>query len=202
MTNTEKSHLITLDPRRPIWDAFFHLHPLVLVGTLEPDGELDLAPKHMVMPIGWQNYFGFVCTPRHATYRNIERTREFTVTYPRPSQLLFASLAASPRCGEDGKPVLGAFETRPAERVAGAFLADGYVFLECRLDRVVDGFDVNSLIVGTIVRAEVHRDALRVSDEDDQQRLREAPLFAYVHPGRFATVADTQTFPMPAGMKK
>ncbi len=202
MTTTDKSHLVTLDPARPIWEAFFHLHPLVLIGTLEPDGELDLAPKHMVMPMGWENYFGFVCTPRHATYQNIERTGEFTVTYPRPSQLLFASLAASPRCGEDGKPVLGAFATRPAERVAGAFLADGYVFLECRLERVVDGFALNSLIVGTIVRAEVHRDALRVSDEDDQQRLRAAPLFAYVNPGRFATVSDTQTFPMPVGMQK
>ena len=46
---------------------------LVLVGKREPDGGHDLAPKHMSTPIGWDNYYGFVCTPRHHTYGNIQR---------------------------------------------------------------------------------------------------------------------------------
>jgi flavin reductase (DIM6/NTAB) family NADH-FMN oxidoreductase RutF len=175
---------------------------MVLIGTTEPDGQIDLAPKHMVTPMSWENYFGFVCTPRHGTYKNIERTGVFTVTYPRPSQILYTSLAASPRCAEDSKPVLGAFETIPATRVDGVFVADGYVFFECELFKIVDGFGVNSLITGKITAAHVHKDALRASERDDQEMIRHAPMFAYLHPWRFATVSDTNAFPLPEGMQR
>src|SRR5690606_34430059 len=46
---------VELDVRVPVWDRFFTVAPLVLVGTREPDGRFDLAPKHMVLPLGWQN---------------------------------------------------------------------------------------------------------------------------------------------------
>ena len=57
----------------------------------------------MALPLGWQDYFGFVCTPRHRTYHNARRERSFTVTYLRPTQVLLASLAASPREDADRK---------------------------------------------------------------------------------------------------
>jgi flavin reductase (DIM6/NTAB) family NADH-FMN oxidoreductase RutF len=76
--------IISLDLNAPIWERFFLLAPMVLIGTIEPDGQPDLAPKHMATPMGWDNYFGFVCTPRHGTDKNIERTGVFTVTYPPP----------------------------------------------------------------------------------------------------------------------
>jgi flavin reductase (DIM6/NTAB) family NADH-FMN oxidoreductase RutF len=47
------SHLIEIDTSTPIWDRFFTVAPLVLVGTTDSDGALDLAPKHMVTPMGW-----------------------------------------------------------------------------------------------------------------------------------------------------
>ncbi|MDH3431801.1 MAG: flavin reductase family protein [Gammaproteobacteria bacterium] len=194
--------IISLDLKAPIWERFFLLAPMVLIGTIEPGGAPDLAPKHMATPMGWDNYFGFVCTPRHGTYKNIERTGVFTVTYPRPSQILYTSLAASPRCGEDEKPVLNAFKTMPATRVDGVFVADGYVFLECEVFRIVDGFGVNSLITGNIVAAHVHKDALRASELDDQELIRNAPMFAYIHPWRFASVTDTNRFPLPVGMER
>ncbi len=194
---------VELDTRDPIWEQFFTLAPIVLIGTLEPDGTPDIAPKHLAIPMSWDNYFGFVCTPRHATYVNAKRTGQFTVTYPRPEQILYTSLAASPRCGEDGsKPVLSAFETTPATQVDGVFVANGYINLECEVFRIIDGFGINSLITGKIVAARVHRDALRVSDGDDQELIRKAPLFAYLYPGRFASISDTNTFPMPTGMKR
>ena len=98
--------LVELDIREPVWERFFWVAPLVLVGTREADGSHDLAPKHMALPMGWQNYYGFVCTPRHHTYTNIERDGVFTVSFPRPSQLVLTSLAASPRCGQEDKPAL------------------------------------------------------------------------------------------------
>ena len=137
--------LVELDTALPVWDRFFWVAPLVLIGTREETGEHDLAPKHMAFPIGWDNYYGFVCTPRHHTYSNIRRDGVFTVSYPRPDQLVMTSLAASPRCGDEDKPALGALPVFPAARVDGVLLSGGSAFLECELERIVDGFGVNSL---------------------------------------------------------
>lgn len=206
MTNSSSStsagDLVDLEVERPIWDQFFTVAPLVLVGTREVDGRDDLAPKHMVSPMGWQNYFGFVCTPRHGTYQNILRDGVFAVTYPRPSQLLETSFSASPRCEDDSKPQLALLKTRRSDRVNCPIVADGYLFLECKLERFVDGFGINSLIIGKIVAAQVDPVFLRAEDRDDQELLRNAPLLAYVSPGRFTTVEDTLAFPMPKGMRR
>lgn len=197
-----EQRLIELDVSQPVWDRFFWIAPLVLVGTRESDGGHDLAPKHMAMPMGWENYFGFVCTPRHHTYSNIQRDGVFTVSYPRPDQLVLTSLAASPRFEEDEKPALSALPVFSAEKVDGVLVQGGAVFLECELDRIVDGFGVNSLIIGCIVAARVAEDTQRADDLDDQALIHEAPLLAYLHPGRFAPVRDSLSFPFPAGMKK
>jgi len=199
---TESRRLIELDVNQPIWDRFFWVAPLVLVGTLEPDGSHDLAPKHMAMPMGWDNYFGFVCTPRHHTYSNIQRDGVFTVSYPRPDQLVLTSLAASPRFQEDEKPALKALPVFSSTRVNGVLLHGAYLYLECELDRFVDGFGVNSLIIGRIVAAHVAEDAARNEELDDQSMIHDSPVLAYLHPGRFASIADSLSFPFPAGMKK
>jgi flavin reductase (DIM6/NTAB) family NADH-FMN oxidoreductase RutF len=194
--------LIELDVAQPIWERFFWVAPLVLVGTREADGGHDLAPKHMAMPMGWDNYYGFVCTPRHHTYTNIQRSGVFTVSYPRPAQLVLASLAASPRCGEEDKPGLAALPVFPARVVDGVLLDGGYLFLECELERMVDGFGVNSLVIGRVVAARVAADSERVYDASEQTMIARAPLLAYVHPGRFATIDRILSFPFPEGMKK
>lgn len=193
---------IELDVSQPIWDRFFYVCSLVIVGTREADGSHDLAPKHMAIPIGWQNYFGFVCSPTHGTQSNAERTGEFTVTYPRPDQLLQTSLAASPRYEEAGKPALSALPVVPARVVDGVLVQGGYLELECELDRIIDGFGINSLIIGRIVAARVAEDAMRVMDSDDADLLHGAPLLAYLSPGRFSRVDESYSFPFPAGMRK
>ena len=202
MQDPARQHLIELDIDQPIWERFFWVAPLVLVGTREPDGSHDLAPKHMALPMGWENYYGFVCTPRHHTYGNIQREGVFTVSFPRPSQLVLTSLAASPRCGDDDKPALSALPVFPARQVDGVLLEGSYLFLECGLDRIIDGFGPNSLIIGRIVAARVAADSERVHEAGEQARVNEAPILAYVHPGRFAVIDRTLTFPFPAGMKK
>ena len=73
---------------------------------------------------------------------------------------------------------------------------------ECELERVVDGFGVNSLVTGRIVAAHVHQDALRSSDRDDAELLLDAPLLGYLYPGRCAVIDHTQAFPFPAGMQR
>lgn len=195
-------NLVELDTREPIWDRCFMVAPLLLVGTRDEDGALDLAPKHMAFPMGWQNYFGFVCSPRHHTYSNIARSGEFTVSYPNPSQVLLASLAASPRRCDGPKTVLENFTTFPASIVAGDFIEDAYLFLECRHFKTIDGFGENSLITGEVVAAYAHPNCVRSTEIDDQELIHDAPLFAYLPPGRFARIDRSNAFPFPAGMKR
>lgn len=199
---TAGSDRVTLTMDEPVWERFFSVFPLVLVGTREADGGHDLAPKHLAMPMSWDNWFGFVCTPRHGTYRNIERTGEFTVSYPRPEQVVQASLAAAPRCDDDAKPALQALPVTKATRVDGVLVEGCPLYLECELDRMVDGLGENSLIIGRIVATQVDRTALRGDDIDDAELLLKSPLFSYLHPRRFAVVSNTQAFPMPAGFKR
>lgn len=193
---------VSLDPAQPIWDRFFTVAPLVVVGSRQPDGRYDLAPKHMAMPFGWQNYYGFICSPRHATHRNIARERVFTVSFPRPTQIVTSSLAASPRCDDDEKPILTVLPTRPASRVDGVLVEDCSLALECELHGITDGFGANSLIVGRIVAATVDEDYLRISERDEGEQLFEAPLLAYVSPGRHATIRETAGFPFPKGFSR
>ena len=205
VSNTDKhrpTHLVSLDTEHPIWDRFFTVAPLVVIGTRESNGQYDLAPKHMVTPLGWENYFGFVCTPSHSTYVNIQREKVFTVSFPTADSVVLASLAASPRCDDQSKPVLTALPTFEAMKVDGRFLTQATLFFECELDRIVDGFGENSLIAGKIIAAHLCEDAVRRMDVDDQDTLGASPLLAYVSPGRYATLNETRSFPFPAGFRR
>ena len=62
MSSEDSGKLIPLPVDRPIWDRVFCVAPLVIVGSKEPHGGYDLAPKHMAMPLGLGNYFCFVCS--------------------------------------------------------------------------------------------------------------------------------------------
>lgn len=194
--------LVELGTKAPIWDRFFTIAPLVLIGTREADGSDDVAPKHMAGPMGWQNYFGFVCTPRHGTYRNIARERVFAVTYPKPVQWLETSLTASPRCEDGEKPSLNLVDTTRAPGVDCPVVKDGYLYLECELERFVEDLGPNSLIIGRVIAARVDPAYLRAHERDDQDVVREGPLLTYVSPGRFAVIDETRSFPFPAGMKR
>ena len=199
--SSAERRLVDIDTSEPVWERFFTVAPLVLIGSMDADGSLDMAPKHMVTPMGWQNYFGFVCAPSHATCANIQRTGEFTVSYPKPSQVLYASLAASPRV-DGGKPILEYFDTFAAEKIDGAFIDDAYLYFECTHFKTVDGFGDNCLITGEIVAARAEASFIRASEYDSQDLIHESPLFAYLAPGRFAAIDRSNAFPFPAEMKK
>jgi len=199
--SSKPDHITEIDTSVPVWGRFFTVAPLVLIGTRDASGALDLAPKHMVTPMGWQNYFGFVCTPQHGTCVNIERSGVFTVSYPKPSQVLMTGLAASPREESGDKPVIGYFNTFPARQVDGEFIEDGYLYFECRHFRTIDGFGDNCLITGEIVAAYADNDYLRRAEADDQETIHASPLFAYLAPGRFAEISRSNSFPFPESMK-
>jgi flavin reductase (DIM6/NTAB) family NADH-FMN oxidoreductase RutF len=186
----------------PVWERVFTVAPLVLVGTKEPDGSYDLAPKHMAMPLGWGNRFCFVCTPRHATHANARREGAFTVGFPHQFQVVQAALAAARREPDGSKPSLAALPTFPAAKVDGVLVHGCYLHLECELERIVDGFDDAELVVGRIVAAAAREQALRGPDKDDAELLRRLAPIAYVSPGRFTSAADTHSFPFPASFSR
>ncbi len=197
-----RAGLVSIDDTETIWSRFFMVSPLVVVGTNEGDG-YNLAPKNMAMPLGWDNYFGFVCRRRHATYRNVRQSGFFTVSFPKPSQVVLAALAAEPRTGEEGeKPSLKHLPTFPANDIDGVFLEDAYLYLECKMERIIDGFGNQSLIVGYVKSAHVDEAYARKSEVDDGSLINEAPLLAYLSPGRYAAIDDTKAFPFPAGFER
>lgn len=194
--------MIPLELGHAVWEQVYMVAPLIIVGTREPDGTYDLAPKHLAIPMSWQDHYGFVCTPSHATYANAMREGCFTVSFPRPDQVLLTSLAAAPRCDDDHKHALRAIPTTSATKVDGVLLEDAYLHFECELDRVIDDLGENSLIVGRIVAAAVAEDALRESDRDAQEMIAHSPMLAYLHPGRFAKIVQTHAFPYHVGFKR
>ncbi|NHF59675.1 flavin reductase [Flavobacteriaceae bacterium TP-CH-4] len=189
---------VPLAIEKPIWNRFFTIAPLIVVGTKEGDG-YDLAPKHMATPIGHSNYYGFVCTPKHATYHNVRENGEFTVSFPMSDQTVLAALSASPRCGDTtgAKEIISALPTFKANTVDALFIKNSYLYLECALFRIVDGFDDYSLITGEVKAAYVDKNYLKASEKDEQQQLYEHPLLAYLAHGRFAKVSKTFNFPFP-----
>ena len=191
-----------LDVNASLWESFFSVFPLVLVGSREPDGSYDLAPKHMAIPMSWKNHYGFVCAPHHRTYQNILERKEFTVSYPRPSQIVITSLAADPRIEDNTKPALQALPTFRSSEVDGVFIKDAYLFLECRLEKIIDGLGDNSLILGKIIAAQVDEEYQRISEGDDQELLHASPLLAYLYPGRFAKIDQSFSFPFPSGFSR
>lgn len=198
MNKTEDKTWIDLDTSETIWNRFYTVAPLVVIGTKEGLG-YDLAPKHMVTPLGHQNYFGFVCTPEHGTYHNAKVNEEFTVSFIRPNQVVLASLAASNRCGEDRKEkqIIQNLPTQKGKDVDALIVKDSYLVLECTLDRIIDDFGAFSLIAGKIISAYVQKDALRVSDIEDADTIYNSPLLAYLAYGRFAEIKNSKAFPFP-----
>jgi flavin reductase (DIM6/NTAB) family NADH-FMN oxidoreductase RutF len=189
--------VVALQVTSPLWSRFFTVAPLVLIGTREGDG-FDIAPKHMAMPLGWENFYGFVCSHRHATYRNALEHGSFTASFPDEELIVETGLAASGRLGDATKPALATLPTFPARVVDGVLVAGCALYLECELERVVDGFGPNSLVVGRVVAAAAREDVLRGGDVDDADLVSRAGVLAYLHPGRFATVRSSLAFPYPS----
>lgn len=194
--------IVSIPAHEPVWEHVYTVSPLVIVGTREADGSFDLAPKHMAMPLGWQDLFCFVCSPRHATYVNIVERSAFTVSFPRPEQVVEAGLAASPRVDDGSKPSLAALPTTPASTVDGVLVEGSYLYLECERERIIDGFGDWSIIVGRIVAVRALEDALLRFERDPADQVRAVPLLAFLSPDRFAQVDDSRSFPFPLDFRR
>ncbi|NGP88810.1 flavin reductase [Fodinibius halophilus] len=204
MADQEYEHMVDITGDPELWNRCYTVHSLVVIGSTEENGDYNFAPKHMSMPLGFGPYFGFMGTPRKTTYQNIEREKVFTVSYPSPDQLVFSSLMASRREADDSKPVVDEIPTVEAQQIEGKFLKDSYFQLECKLSQILGKFGEWEIIAGEVVSAHVHKDALKREGHDisDDSPLQEHPLLAYLHPGRFSTIKESNVFPIPKNFKR
>ena len=194
---------VSLNVKESIWEHFYTVAPLVVIGTKEGNG-FDLAPKHMATPLGFSDFFGFVCTPRHNTYQNINRHLRFSVSFVKPDQILLSSLAAIPRCAVHNfsKDITDQIPTVMNEEQTAIFIEDSYVMLDCRLHKIIDGFDDYSLITGKVENALVHKDYKIISDKGQQKQIYDHPLLAYIAQGRFASIKETLSYPYPKDFQR
>lgn len=190
--------VVALELDGSLWERVFQVAPLVMVGTREPDGGFDFAPKHRVVALT-PRHFGFVCRDSHATYRNARRERSFTVSWPGPRHIVMASASAAPRCEDGDKRAMEGLRVFDAKRVDGALLDGCALHVECELERMVDDLGDDGLVIGRIVAAWASPDALRNARTRDSEVVHAHPLLAYLHPGRFATIDRSVGFPFPKG---
>ncbi len=204
MSEEQDGEMIELDVEQDIWSRAYTVHSLIIIGSKEEDGNYNFAPKHMAMPLGFSNHFGFIGTPRKSTYRNIQREKVFTVSYPKPSQLTVSSLAATQREDDDSKPILDQIPTAPAQEIEGYFVKDSYFQLECKLTECLGKFGEWELIVGEIVAARINkRMSRKISDSAGEgQLIYNNPLLAYLHPNRFSVIKESNVFPFPKEFKR
>lgn len=200
--NDRRVRYVSVPTDTPVWEKFPMLAPLVLVGTIEMDGEPNIAPKHLAMPVSWDNLFGFVCHPNHGTYRNAVAQGSFTVSFPTSEMILHTSLAAAPRASDGSKPTVQALPLKPSKVVDGVLVDGCRLQLECELDRVVEDLGENVMVIGKVVAVHVAEQMLRDFDVDDSDLIHNSPLLAYVHPGRVANVANTVSFPFHQGFSR
>lgn len=204
MEEQQDSEMVEITDDPNMWNRCYMVHSLVVIGSTEENGKYNLAPKHMAMPLGFGPYFGFMGTPRKTTYRNIEREKVFTVSYPSPEQLVISSLTASRREDDDTKPIIDQVPTVEAQKIDGKFLKDSYFQLECKLSQMMGKFGEWEIIVGEVVAAYVHRDALKKEgdDADYGDQIHDHPLLAYLHPDRFSIIEESNAFPFPKEFKR
>jgi len=204
MSDSKSSKMIEINVDNEMWNRIYTVHSLVIVGSKEPDGTFNMAPKHMAMPMGFSNYFGFIGTPRKSTYQNVEREKVFTVSYPRPDQVIISSLTASRREKDDSKPILKKIPTVDATQIEGKFLENSYFNLECKLSQFLGKFGEWELVIGEIVAAYVNEDAIRKKNEDfdGAELVYDSPILAYLHPDRFSKIKKSNAFPFPGDFKR
>ncbi len=195
------SELVELDLDGTLWDHVFTVAPIVMVGTREPDGSFDLAPKHRVVQLT-STHFGFVCRDSHATYRNAVREGAFTVSWPTPHHIVQVSAAAVPHCADGEKKSMRAMHTIPATKVDGVLLDGCPLYLECELERVVEDLGTDHLVIGHVVAARAEREALRNPEVTDSELVHEHPILGYLHPSQFVEIEKSFGFPFSKGFKR
>jgi len=181
---------------------YFSVKPIVLVTTLGPSNIPNVAPKTQCMDVGrHEEYFAFVCTPKHHTYQNAKANKEFVANYPGPE--LIEEVSATSQFAENVDEVaLAGLTGIPSLVVKPPRIRECRVHLECKVMEVKD-LDVASIILGKIVARSASQEVSfeRGKAEESISLLLNHPLLAYVYPNHYTTIRAATEFIFPKNYK-
>lgn len=182
--------------------CYFTVKPLILVTTVGPSGLPNVAPKTQNMNVGRnEEYFAFVCTPKHHTYQNVKAQGEFVVNYPGPD--LIRNVSASSQLAENVDEIaLAGLTAIPSLVVKPPRIKECFAHLECKLVEFKELDNVN-IILGRVVARSASRE---VSFEREKAKanirlLATHPLLAYVYPDHYTKINDAKEFVFPGNYK-
>lgn len=181
---------------------YFTIKPIILVTTLGGNGLPNVAPKTQCMSVGrHEEYFAFVCTPKHHTYQNAKANKEFVVNYPGPE--LIGKVSAASQFAENVDEVASSELTSiPSLVVKPPRIKECMVHLECKVVDIKD-LDGDSIILGKVVARSSNREISfkREMAEESINLLSKHPLLAYVYPNHYTRIDTAEKFIFPKNYK-
>lgn len=178
MARKEKA---SFDPDKRTWNPSPLLGQIVLVTTLNEDGQSNVAPKSWISMMAVQPpLLALGCNLDHWTARNILRSGEFVVNVPGDDLINEAwKSGALPH----PRPVEAAGLTPVAsERVSAPRIEECRAHIECMLERHLV-FEKEVIILGRILAVSVDREALATPDPYSYLRL-----CAYLEDGTYGAI--------------
>ena len=147
--------------------------PIVLVSTVDTQGEPNVAPKSWISMMAFRGpVLAVGCHRSHATARNAEEAGEFVVNFP--PEALVERIWAMPASHGTERIARSGLTLLPASQVAPPLIGECKAHLECKLEAITR-LRAEVVIFGKIVAASIDKDCLGSSLADQYFRLR--PVF-------------------------
>jgi flavin reductase (DIM6/NTAB) family NADH-FMN oxidoreductase RutF/uncharacterized protein YciI len=174
---------VSIDLDKNAWHPSVLPGQIVIVSTINRNGEVDIAPKSWITMVAFAGpVLAFGCSKRHTTYRNILETGAFVVNIPGEglAERIFSMIAhhGGERLHQTG------FSLEPSRTVGPPSIGECSAHLECSFDGTKE-YGEEVLIFGKIVAASVARRCQARSQEEQYFALR--PVF-FLENGLYASI--------------
>lgn len=174
---------VAVEPDKRTWHPSVLPGQIVLVSTVDEDGEANIAPKSWVsMAALGGPIVAFGCTEEHRTLRNIEATGEFVVNVV--TEALAERAWAMIRYHGAERLRHSGLTFVPAQRVRPPLVEECPAHLECELDDI-KRYGAEAFVFGRIVAASIEHYLLVGAPPEQYFRLR--PVF-YLEGGTYGSI--------------
>ena len=187
---------VSFDPDKKTWHPSVLPGQIVIVSSINREGEVDIAPKSWITMVAFAGpILAFGCSKRHTTYRNILETGEFVVNIPSEglAERIFSMVAQ--HGGERLRQAGFTFE--PSRVVGPPSIAECSAHLECSFDSTKEYGD-EVLLFGKVLAASIARRCQAGSPEEQYFALR--PLF-FLENGVYASIDASKRVDRPTPLE-
>lgn len=137
------------------WYKILSPRPVVLISTIDAQGESNAAPYSFVMPISCQPaMIGFASAPKHHTLFNIRQTKEFILNIPSEGIIDQSWQCAKPYPQGVSEIKETGLSFEPAMKVSVPRIGECLGWLECRCEFEKEIGD-HVMVVGQVLHAEI-----------------------------------------------